>query len=65
MPLRGPRKGIKPSAILNGAWCSLEFSGLGAGEIKRHPHVETVLVTGDKRTEVMRKVLDWLMEGVN
>jgi len=36
-----------------------------ADEIKRHPEVETLLVTRDNRTEVMRKVLDWLMEGVN
>ena len=40
---------------------SLEFPG--ADEIKRHPEVETLLVTTDKRTEVMREVLDWLMEG--
>jgi nucleoside-triphosphatase len=31
-------------------------------EIKRHPEVETLLVTRDNRTEVMRKVLNWLME---
>jgi hypothetical protein len=43
----------------------LEFNGLGADEIKRHPEVETLLVTRDNRTEVMRKVLNWLMEGVN
>jgi nucleoside-triphosphatase len=36
-----------------------------ADEIKRRPEVETLLVTRDNRTEVMRKVLDWLMEGVN
>jgi nucleoside-triphosphatase THEP1 len=36
-----------------------------ADEIKRHPEVETLLVTRDNRTEVMRKVLNWLMEGVN
>jgi len=65
MPLRGPRKGIKPSAIPNGAWCSLEFSGLGAGEIERHPEVEVLLATGDNRAEVMKKVLNWLMAGVN
>jgi nucleoside-triphosphatase THEP1 len=34
-----------------------------AGEIKRHPEVEALLVTRDNRTEVMRKVLDWLAEG--
>jgi nucleoside-triphosphatase len=31
-----------------------------ADEIKRHPEVETLLVTRDNRTEVMRKVLNWL-----
>ena len=36
-----------------------------ADEIKRHPEVETLLVTRDNRTEVMRKVLNWLTEGVN
>jgi nucleoside-triphosphatase len=36
-----------------------------ADEIKRRPEVETLLVTKDNRTEVMRKVLDWLMEGPN
>jgi hypothetical protein len=34
---------------------SLEFSGLGAGEIERCPEVETLLVTGYNRTEAMRK----------
>ena len=34
-----------------------------ADEIKRHPDVETLLVTRDNRTEVMRKVLNWLTEG--
>jgi nucleoside-triphosphatase THEP1 len=34
-----------------------------ADEIKRHPEVETLLVTRDNRTEVMKKVLNWLMEG--
>jgi hypothetical protein len=33
-----------------------------AGEIKRHPEVETLLVTRDNPTEVMRKVLNWLAE---
>ena len=33
-----------------------------ADEIKRHPEVETLLVTRDNRTEVMRKVLNWLTE---
>jgi nucleoside-triphosphatase THEP1 len=36
-----------------------------ADAIKRHPEVETLLVTRDNRAEVMRKVLNWLMEGVN
>jgi nucleoside-triphosphatase len=31
-----------------------------ADEIKRHPEVETLLVTRDNSAEVMRKVLDWL-----
>jgi len=31
-----------------------------ADEIKRHPEVETILVTRDNRAEAMRKVLDWL-----
>jgi len=36
-----------------------------ADEIKRHPEVETLLVTRDNRRDVMRKVLNWLTEGVN
>jgi len=36
-----------------------------ADQIKRHPEVEVLLVTRDKRTEVMKKVLSSLMEGVN
>jgi nucleoside-triphosphatase THEP1 len=36
-----------------------------ADEIKRHPEVETLLVTRDNRTEVMNKVLNWLSEGYN
>ena len=36
-----------------------------ADEIKRHPEAETLLVTRDNRAEVMRKVLNWLTEGVN
>jgi hypothetical protein len=32
---------------------SPEFKVLGADEIKRHPEVETLLVTQDNRTEVM------------
>ena len=39
---------------------SLEFNGSGGDEIKRHPEVETLLVTRDNRTEVMNKVLNWL-----
>jgi nucleoside-triphosphatase THEP1 len=31
-----------------------------ADEIKRHPEVEALLVTGDNRNEVIKKVLDWL-----
>ena len=31
--------------------------------IDARPEVETLLVATDKRTEVMREVLDWLMEG--
>jgi nucleoside-triphosphatase len=34
-----------------------------ADEIKRHPKVEVLLVTRDNRTEVMKEVLNWLMEG--
>ena len=34
-----------------------------ADEIKRHPEVETLLVTRNNRNEVMRKVLNWLTEG--
>jgi len=33
-----------------------------ADEIKRHPEVETLLVTRDNRTDVMKKVLKWLRE---
>jgi hypothetical protein len=31
---------------------ALEFSGLDAGEIKRHPEVEALLVSRDTRAEV-------------
>jgi len=31
-----------------------------ADEIKRHPEVEVLLMTRDNRTEVMKKVLDWI-----
>ena len=31
-----------------------------ADEIKRHPEVEVLLATRDNRTEVMKKVLDWI-----
>ena len=41
----------------------LEFNRLGASEIKRRPEVETLLVTRDNRTEVLKKVLNWLIEG--
>jgi hypothetical protein len=33
-----------------------------AGEIKRHPEVEALLVPGDSRTEVMKRALDWLIQ---
>jgi nucleoside-triphosphatase THEP1 len=36
-----------------------------ADEIKRHPGVETLLVTRDNRAEVMGKVLNWLAEEIN
>jgi nucleoside-triphosphatase THEP1 len=36
-----------------------------ADEIKRRPEVKTLLVTGDNRTEVMKKVLNWLTAGVS
>ena len=35
----------------------LDFHGPGANEIKRHPEAETLLVTGDNRTEVIQKLL--------
>ena len=35
-----------------------------AGEIKRHPEVEVLLVTRDGRAGVMNKVLNRLSEGV-
>jgi nucleoside-triphosphatase len=34
-----------------------------ADEIKRHPEVETLVVTRDNRSDIMGKVLDWLTEG--
>ena len=43
---------------------SFEFDGLDAGEIKRHPEVETLLVAGGNRTEGMKNVLSWLTEAV-
>jgi hypothetical protein len=70
MRLSGPRKGIKPSAVLSLplfppciGTASLEFNGLGADEIKRRPEVETLLVMRDTHTEVMNKILNWLSEG--
>jgi nucleoside-triphosphatase len=36
-----------------------------ANEIKRHPEVEVLLITRDNRTEVMKKVLNWITEKVN
>jgi len=44
---------------------TLEFGGLGACEIKRHPEVETHLLTGDNHTTVAKNVLDRLMGGIN
>ncbi len=44
---------------------SLEFDGLGAGEIKRHPEIGTLLVTGGNCADVMTKVFNWLTEAVN
>ena len=35
---------------------SLESDGLGAGEIKRRPEVEVLLMTRNDRTEVMKGV---------
>jgi hypothetical protein len=37
----------------------------GTNCIDAHPEEETLLVTRDNRTELMRKVLDWLREVVN
>ncbi len=34
-----------------------------ADEIKRHPQVETVLVTRENRMEVMKRISNWLAEG--
>jgi len=36
-----------------------------ADQVKCHPEVEVFVVTRDNRTQVMRKVLNWLMEEVN
>jgi hypothetical protein len=42
-------------------WVRGELAGgMQAGEIKRHPEVETLLVTRDKPTKVTKKVLTWL-----
>jgi nucleoside-triphosphatase THEP1 len=35
-----------------------------ADEIKRHPEVEALLVTRDNCTQIMKKVLNWLREGM-
>ena len=43
----------------------LKFNGVRAGEIKRHPEGETLLVTRGNRTEAMKKVLAWVAAGVN
>jgi len=34
-------------------------------EIKGHPEVEALVVTGDNRTEVMKKVLNQLTQAVS
>jgi hypothetical protein len=39
---------------------SVEFNGLVAGEIKRHPEVEPLRVTGDTHAKAVKKVLNWL-----
>jgi nucleoside-triphosphatase THEP1 len=44
-------------------WNSVLNPHTFADEIKRHPEVETLLVTRDNRTEVMQKVLSRLTEG--
>jgi hypothetical protein len=44
---------------------SLLFSGVSAGEIKRHPEVEMLLVTRGNRNEAVKEILDWLMAGMN
>jgi hypothetical protein len=44
---------------------SLEFNRLCVDEIKCHPEVEMLLVIQDNRTEVMKKFLNWLREGVS
>jgi len=36
-----------------------------ADEIKRHPEVETLLITRDNPSEVTKEVITWLMAGVN
>jgi hypothetical protein len=38
----------------------VEFDGLGAAEIKRHPELEVLLVTKDTQAEVAKKVSNWL-----
>jgi hypothetical protein len=42
---------------------SLEFNRLAAGEIKRHPEVETLPVTKDARAEVMSKAYSGWHQG--
>jgi hypothetical protein len=44
---------------------ALEFDGLGAGEIKRHPEADVLLVTRDNRAKAMGKVSNRVAEGVN
>jgi len=36
-----------------------------ADKIKRRPKIEALLVTRDNRNEAVKKIIDWLMEGMN
>lgn len=44
---------------------ALELNGLDAGEIKRRPEVEMLLVARGNHTEGMKKVSNWPTEGVD
>jgi len=46
-------------------WCPCNSSQPHpcAGQVKRHPQVETLPVTRDSRTEVTKRILKWLVEG--